>query len=41
MEVGMKCEDLGIHVNAHQIALTMEEALCGQVNRMTWPVDVR
>lgn len=35
MKLGIKCEDLGIHVNAHQRAFTMEEALHSQVNRMT------
>lgn len=41
MELGMKCENLVFHVNAHQRALTMEETLYSQVNRMTWSVDVR
>lgn len=41
MKPGMKCEDIGIHVNAHQRAFTMKEALYSQVNRMTWSVDIR
>ena len=41
MGLCMNCKDLCIYINVHRRALTMEEALHGQVNRMIWPVDVR
>lgn len=39
IRVETKCEIFILHINAHQRASTVEEAL-NQVDRLTWPVDV-